>query len=97
MYASDRCPTWEREPTPVQMALARGHRWVRDAGVRRGKVTAGACQEGGVYSSYVSRMVNLTTIPPDIAAAVLEETCRRTFTLFDQQPLSAPLGTRGKG
>jgi hypothetical protein len=21
-------PTWEREPTPVQMALARGHRWV---------------------------------------------------------------------
>ena len=50
-----------------------------------------------MYSSYVSRMVNLTTIPPDIAAAVLEETCRRTFTLFDQHPLSAPLGTRGKG
>ena len=28
MYASDRCPHVEREPTPVQMALARGHRWV---------------------------------------------------------------------
>ena len=97
MYASDRCPHVGARAN----ARSNGARpWPpvgRDAGVRRGKVTAGACQEGGVYSSYVSRMVNLTTIPPDIAAAVLEETCRRTFTLFDQHPLSAPSGTRGKG
>ena len=27
----------------------------------------------GVYSSYVSRMVNMTTLAPDIVAAILDE------------------------
>jgi hypothetical protein len=32
----------------------------------------------GVDSSYVSRMVNLTTLAPDIVAAILDETLPRT-------------------
>jgi len=37
----------------------------------------------GVDSSYVSRMVNLTTLAPDIVAAILDETLPLEVTLFD--------------
>ena len=34
-------------------------------------------------NSYVSRMVNLTTLAPDIQAAILDETLPDTLSLFD--------------
>jgi hypothetical protein len=37
----------------------------------------------GVDDSYVSRMVNLTTLPPDIVAAILDETLPEEVTLFE--------------
>ena len=37
----------------------------------------------GVDSSYVSRMVNLTTLAPDIVAAILDETLPPDVTMFD--------------
>jgi hypothetical protein len=37
----------------------------------------------GVNDSYVSRMVNLTTLAPDIVAAILDETLPDEITLFD--------------
>ena len=37
----------------------------------------------GVDSSYVSRMVNLTALAPDIVAAILDETMPPEVTLFD--------------
>jgi len=37
----------------------------------------------GVDSSYVSRMVNLTTLAPDIVAAILDEALPPGVTLFD--------------
>jgi hypothetical protein len=36
-----------------------------------------------IDDSYVSRMVNLTTLAPDIVAAILEETLRSEVTLFE--------------
>jgi hypothetical protein len=36
-----------------------------------------------VNSSYVSRMVNLTTLAPDIVAAILDETLLPDVTLFE--------------
>jgi hypothetical protein len=36
-----------------------------------------------VDSSYVSRMVNLTTLAPDIVAAILDETLPPGMTLFN--------------
>ena len=33
--------------------------------------------------SYVSRMINLTTLAPDIVAAILDETLPAEVTLFD--------------
>jgi hypothetical protein len=37
----------------------------------------------GVDSSYVSRMVNMTTLAPDIAAAILDDALADHITLFD--------------
>ena len=38
---------------------------------------------GGVDSSYVSHMVKLTMLAPDIVAAILDETLPADLTLFD--------------
>jgi hypothetical protein len=37
----------------------------------------------GIDNSYVSRMVNLTTLAPDIVAAILDDTLPSHITLFD--------------
>jgi hypothetical protein len=37
----------------------------------------------GVDDSYVSRMVNLTTLAPDIVAVILDEALPPEVTLFD--------------
>lgn len=74
---------WDGEPTPIQMALARGHRWL--AMLESGQVknlTEIATLEG-VDNSYVSRMVNLTSLAPDIVAAVLDDTLPSHITLFN--------------
>ena len=36
-----------------------------------------------INNSYVTRMVNLTTLAPDIQAAMLDETLPDTVSLFD--------------
>ena len=74
---------WDGEPTPIQMALARGYRWL--AMLESGQVknlTEIATLEG-IDNSYVSRMVNLTTLAPDIVAAILDETLPDHVILFD--------------
>ena len=74
---------WDVAATPLQLALARGHRWL--AMLESGKVknlTDIAALEG-VDNSYVSRMVNLTTLAPDIVEAILEDALPDHLTLFD--------------
>lgn len=74
---------WDNTPTPIQLALARGHRWL--AILESGEVTSlkEISVREDVDSSYVSRMVNLTTLAPDIVAAILDETLPSAVTLFD--------------
>lgn len=75
--------TWDNEPTPIQLALARGHRWMGllESG-KAGNLTEVAELEG-MDRAYVSRMVNLTTLAPDIVAAILDESLPEHVTLFD--------------
>lgn len=70
-------------PTALQNALARGHRWLRL--IESGKVAnlAAIAKLENVDRSYISRMVNLTTLAPDIQAAILDETLPETVSLFD--------------
>jgi len=70
-------------PTALQIALARGHRWLRL--IESGKVAnlAAIAKLENVDRSYISRMVNLTTLAPDIQSAILDETLPDNVSLFD--------------
>lgn len=74
---------WDTAATPLQLALARGHRWL--AMLESGEVKAlkEIATLEGVDNSYVSRMVNLTTLAPDIVAAILDDAMPNHVTLFD--------------
>jgi hypothetical protein len=74
---------WDATPTPLQLALARGHRWL--AMLESGEVRSlkEIARRERVDDSYVSRMVNLTTLAPDIVAAILDETLPAEVTLFE--------------
>ena len=70
-------------PTALQVALARGHRWLRQ--IESGKVAniAAIAKAENVDRSYISRMINLTTLAPEIKAAILEEALPDTVSLLD--------------
>ena len=74
---------WGIAPTALQLALAKGHRWL--ALLESGKVSSLreiAAQEG-VDNSYVSRMMNLTVLSPEVIEAILDDTLPDLLTLFD--------------
>jgi hypothetical protein len=75
--------TDEAVPTALQMALARGHRWLRQ--IESGEVAnmSKIAKQEKLDPSYISRMVNLTTLAPDIVAAILDETLPEQVSLFD--------------
>jgi len=74
---------WDTAATPLQLALARGHRWLvmLESGEAKSLKEIAALE--GVDNSYVSRMVNLTTLAPDIVAAILDDAMPSHVTLFD--------------
>jgi len=74
---------WDTTPTPLQLALARGYRWL--AMLESGEVSSikDIARREGVDNSYVSRMVHLTTLAPDIVAAILDETLPEEVSLFE--------------
>ena len=74
---------WDVAPTSLQLALARGHRWLAmlESGEVKSLKEIGVRE--GIDNSYVSRMVNLTTLAPDIVAAILDDTLPNHITLFD--------------
>lgn len=76
------CP-WDNTPTPLQLALVRGHRWLAQLASGKAKSLTEIATREGVDNSYVSRMVNLTTLAPDIVAAILDDTLLDPITLFD--------------
>jgi len=74
---------WDTQPTPLQLALARGHRWLQM--LETGEVSSlrEIAQLEGLDNSYISRMVNLTTLAPDIVEAILDDCLPPNITLFD--------------
>lgn len=74
---------WDTAATPLQLALARGHRWLALLETGEVKSLKKIAALEGVDNSYVSRMVNLTTLAPDIVAAILDDAMPNHVTLFD--------------
>jgi hypothetical protein len=69
--------------TPLQLALARGHRWLTMLELGEVKSLKEIAAREGADNSYVSRMVNLTTLAPDIVEAILDDALPDHITLFD--------------
>lgn len=65
---------WDDTPTPIQLALARGHRWLAMVESGEARTLSEVAEREGMDRAYVSRMMNLTTLAPDIVAAILDET-----------------------
>ena len=74
---------WDVAATPLQLALARGHRWLAMLESGKVKTMTEIAEREGIDNSYVSRMVNLTTLAPDIVEAILEDALPDHLTLFD--------------
>jgi hypothetical protein len=74
---------WDAAPTQMQLALARGYRWLGLLESGRARNMAEVAKLEGMDPAYVSRMVNLTTLAPDIVAAIFDETLPDHVTLFD--------------
>ena len=74
---------WDVAATPLELALARGHRWLAMLEYGKLKNLTEIVALEGVDNSYVSRMVNLTTLAPDIVEAILEDALPDHLTLFD--------------
>jgi len=74
---------WDTAATALQLALARGHRWLAMLESGEAKSLKEIATLEGIDNSYVSRMVNLTTLAPDIVAAILDDVMPNHITLFD--------------
>lgn len=74
---------WDVAPTSIQLAPARGHRWLAMLESGEAKSLKEIATREGIDNSYVSRMVNLTTLAPDIVAAILDDALPNHITLFD--------------
>ncbi len=74
---------WDTKTTPLQLALARGHRWLAMLQSGEANSLREIAAREGVDNSYVSRMMNLTMLAPDIVAAILDDALPDHITLFD--------------
>jgi len=59
--------------TPLQLALARGHRWLRMLETGEAASMCDIARREGTNHSYIARHINLTVLAPEIVAAILEE------------------------
>jgi hypothetical protein len=74
---------WDRTPSPLQQALARGYRWLTLLTSGEAESLKEIAAREGVNPSYVGRMLNLTTLAPDLVATILDDTWPAHVTLLD--------------
>ena len=69
---------WDVAPTSIQLALARGHRWLAMLESGEAKSLKEIATREGIDNSYVSRMVNLTRWHPTSWRPSWTTHCRTT-------------------
>ena len=73
----------DSQSTPLQLALAKGYQWLHRLESGRASSLRDIAQQEGIDNSYVSRLVNLTTLAPDIIEAILDDQLPDHVTLFE--------------
>ena len=66
-------PASRMNATPLQLALARGHRWLRMLETGEAASMCDIARREGTNHSYIARHINLTLLSPEIVAAILNE------------------------
>lgn len=69
--------------TPLQTALIRGYRWLALLESGEVKTLKEIAVREQLDDSYISRMVNLTALAPDIVQGILDDTLPENITLSD--------------
>ena len=71
--------------TAIQLALARGYRWLAmlESGEAKSITELAAREKIDNSYSYMCRMLNLTTLAPDIVAAILDEALPQHVTVHE--------------
>lgn len=60
--------------TQMQLALARGHRWLAMLESGEAKFITELAAREKIDNSYMCRMLNMATLAPDIVVSILDET-----------------------
>ena len=60
--------------TPLQLALARGHRWLRALETGEAASMCDIARRESTNHSYIARHINLTLLAPEIVTGILDET-----------------------
>ena len=71
--ATDTGRPWDARPTPLQQALARASRWLHALEAGQFATLGELAKRERCDFSYVSRLLNLTTLAPDIIEAILDD------------------------
>jgi len=74
---------WDVSATPMQLALARGYRWLAMLESGEAKSITELAAREKIDNSYMGRMLNLTTLGPDIVAAILDESLPPHVTVHE--------------
>jgi len=69
--------------TPFQLALVRGHRWLSQLESGEAASLKDIARREGIDPSSVSRLLNLTTLAPEIADAIFDNTLLSAVTILD--------------
>lgn len=74
---------WDPAPTPLQRALGRAERWRRMLESGEAASISEIARREKTDFSYVARLLNLTTLAPDIIEAILTDTLPEGTALND--------------
>ena len=74
---------WDATPTPLQLALARGHRWLAMLESGEVKSLRQIAEREKLDLRYIRRMVRLTSLSPHIVEAILDDALPSGSSLFD--------------
>lgn len=74
---------WDNQKTPLQVALMRAHRWLAMLEEGEAASLSDIARREGTDVSYVARVLNLTTLAPEIVEAILDDTVADVTFLND--------------
>ncbi|QCW24441.1 LacI family transcriptional regulator [Lysobacter enzymogenes] len=71
--APENSRPWDKQKTPLQVALMRAHRWLAILEEGEAASLSDIARREGTDVSYVARVLNLTTLAPEIVEAILDD------------------------